>query len=239
VSKPSKSRTEQPGRTFGYVRVSSDMQAEQGQSLDVQQRQLEGWAQMCGRQLDQIVIEPGVSAGIEFAKRPEGSKLWVELRKGDMLVAPKMDRMFRNSRDCLNAVHAMRQRGISFRLLDLGGGMDELTANGQSAFFLQVMVMAAVAEFERDRIGERIRAVKRQQKARGEYLGGKPMFGFTHDADRKLVPDPAQQRELRRIKRLHAEGLSPYKISADLAARGVKLSHVTIRKIIAGRRGTS
>ena len=48
------------------------------------------------------------------------------------------------------------------------------------------------------------------------------------------MPDPAQQRELRRIQRLHAEGLSPYKISADLAERGVKLSHVTIRKIIAG-----
>jgi putative DNA-invertase from lambdoid prophage Rac len=233
VPKPRKSGTEQPSRTFGYVRVSSDMQVEQGQSLDVQRQQLEGWAQMCGRLLDQIVVEPGVSAGIEFAKRPEGGKLWAVLRQGDMLVAPKMDRMFRNSRDCLNAVHAMRQRGISFRLLDLGGGMDELTANGQSAFFLQVM--AAVAEFERDRIGERIRAVKRQQKARGEYLGGTPMFGFTYDTDRKLVPVPDQQRELRRIKRLHAEGLSPYKISADLAERGVKLSHITIRKIIAGR----
>ena len=61
------------------------------------------------------------------------------------------------------------------------------------------------------------------------------MFGFTYGADRKLVPVPEQQRELRRIKRLHAEGLSPYKISADLAERCVKLSHITIRKIIAGR----
>jgi hypothetical protein len=72
----------------------------------------------------------------------------------------------------------------------------------------------------------RIAAANRQEGAR---------VGFTHDADRKLVPDPAQRRELRRIKRLHAEGLSPYKISADLAERGVKLSHITIRKIIAGR----
>jgi hypothetical protein len=34
---------------------------------------------------------------------------------------------------------------------------------------------------------------------------------------------------------LAAEGLSPYKISADLATRDIKLSHVTVRKIIAGR----
>jgi hypothetical protein len=49
------------------------------------------------------------------------------------------------------------------------------------------------------------------------------------------MPVPEQQRELRRIRKLHADGLSPYKISADLASRGVKLSHVTIRKIVAGR----
>ena len=47
---------------------------------------------------------------------------------------------------------------------------------------------------------------------------------------------PEQQKAIRRIQKLAAEGLSPYKISADLAARGVKLSHVTVRKIIAGRR---
>jgi hypothetical protein len=42
----------------------------------------------------------------------------------------------------------------------------------------------------------------------------------------------------RRIQKLAAEGLSPYKISADLAERGVKLSHVTVRKII-GRRAAA
>ena len=53
---------------------------------------------------------------------------------------------------------------------------------------------------------------------------------------RNLVPVPEQQRELHRIRKLAADGLSPYKISADLATRGVKLSHVTIRKIPAASR---
>ena len=86
--------------------------------------------------------------------------------------------------------------------------------------------MSAFAEFER----ERIRATKRAQKARGEYLGGKPPFGYAYDADRKLVPVPEQQNELRRIRTLHAKGFSPYKISDDLAKLDVKLSHVTIQK---------
>jgi len=49
------------------------------------------------------------------------------------------------------------------------------------------------------------------------------------------MPVPEQQRELRRIRKLADDGLSPCQISADLASRGVKLSHVTVRKIIAGR----
>jgi transposase-like protein len=46
---------------------------------------------------------------------------------------------------------------------------------------------------------------------------------------------PEQQKALRRIRQLHADGLSPYKISDDLASRGVKLSHVTVRKIVTAR----
>jgi hypothetical protein len=60
------------------------------------------------------------------------------------------------------------------------------------------------------------------------------MFGFTHNADRKLVTDPTQQRERDGSSGCTLKGCR-HKISADLAARGVKLSHVTIRKIITGR----
>jgi DNA invertase Pin-like site-specific DNA recombinase len=223
-------------RTIAYTRVSTDMQVENGQSLDVQQNTLAGWAQMMGRTLDQVVVEAGVSGGIPFAQRPEGGKLWAELRRGDVLVASKLDRMFRSAVDCLTVAEQLKARGVSLYLLDIGNGGDDLSAgNGQSTFFLQIM--AAVAQFERSRIGERIRATKQAQKSRGEYLGGVAPFGFRHDDQRRLVPIPEQQVELRRIHELAAWGLSPYKIVADLATRGVKLSHVSVRKIIAARRG--
>jgi DNA invertase Pin-like site-specific DNA recombinase len=228
-------------RTIAYTRVSTDTQVENGQSLEVQQHTLAGWAQMMGRTLDQTVVEAGISGGIPFAERPKGRELWAELRKGDVLVASKLDRMFRSAVDCLTVAEQLKARGVSLFLLDIGNGGDDLSAgNGQSTFFLQIM--AAVAQFERSRIGERIRATKQQQKARNEYLGGVPPFGFSYggksgDKVRKLVPIPEQQRELRRIHRLAAEGLSPYRIVADLATRGVKLSHVSVRKIIAARRG--
>jgi DNA invertase Pin-like site-specific DNA recombinase len=141
--------------------------------------------------------------------------------------------MFRSASDCLAVVEAFKSRGVSLFLLDLNGGADDVSGNGIARLFLTIV--SAFAEFERDRIGERIRQTKRAQKARGEYLGGKPPFGFSYDAEHRLVPVPEQQKALRRIRKLADEGLSPYRISADLAERGTKLSHVTVRKIIAGR----
>jgi DNA invertase Pin-like site-specific DNA recombinase len=44
---------------------------------------------------DQVIVEPGISGAIPFGERPEGSKLWADLHKGDTLVAAKLDRMFR------------------------------------------------------------------------------------------------------------------------------------------------
>jgi len=223
-----------PGRCFGYVRVSSDAQVEDGQSLDVQQSQLHGWAQMAGRSIDQMVIEPGVSAGIPFAERPEASKLLATMRRGDTLVGRHMDRLFRDSRDCLNTVHVLKERGISFRLLNLGGGMDELTANGQSRFFLQVM--AAVAELERARIGERIRDTKRAQKSRGEFLGGVPPFGWKvvgEGKDKGLVAVPEQQAVLTRMHALRAEGQSLRAIADQITAEGVPISHMGVKKVLA------
>jgi uncharacterized protein YoaH (UPF0181 family) len=80
----------------------------------------------------------------------------------------------------------------------------------------------------------RIRATKEAQKKRGENRGGVAPFGFTcHHDRRKLVPIPTRQKALRRIRKLHAEGIASHAISADLAKRAINVSHVTITKIVA------
>jgi DNA invertase Pin-like site-specific DNA recombinase len=240
-----------PARTVAYCRVSTEEQSTNGQSLSVQETQLRGWAQMTGRQLDQVVYEV-VSGGTQFVKRPEGGKLVAELRKGDVLAVSKLDRFSRNLFDCLLTAQEFQKRGISLFLLDVGAS-DPVTGNGQSKLFLSML--GAFAEFERDRIRERIKATKVRQRQMGQYSGGHRQFGWTVDADRQLVAHrqfgwtvdadrqlvavPEEQRAIRRIAELHAQGLSPYKIAADLKERGTPVSHVTIRKIIAGRQGAS
>ena len=78
---PDRARTRRPrgaapcpgGRIYGYTRVSTDMQAEHGQWLELQRDQLDGWAKMTQRRIDHLIVEAGVSGSIPFAKRPEGA----------------------------------------------------------------------------------------------------------------------------------------------------------------------
>jgi DNA invertase Pin-like site-specific DNA recombinase len=157
------------GRVFGYARVSTSEQSTNGQSLATQQRQLEGWAQMQDIRLDKVVIET-ISGGVEFAKRPEGGKLLAELRRGDVLAVTKLDRFSRNLFDCLGVSEMLQERGVSLYLLDVNPS-DPVTGNGMSKLFMSML--GAFSEFERSRIGERIREIKQQQKARGEFTGAR------------------------------------------------------------------
>ncbi len=168
---------------YGYCRVSTARQANEGESLEVQRRQIKGYADMHGLALDGIVIEEGVSGSVPVVERPAAGPLFAKLSKGDVVVAPKLDRLFRSALDALQVVAELKARGVALHLLDLGG---DISGNGLSKLFLTIA--AAFAEAERDRIRERIGQVKADQKARGRYLGGKVPFGFRRGEDGELVP---------------------------------------------------
>jgi hypothetical protein len=74
-------------------------QADEGESLDVQQRQLAGYAQMNGLTIDRVFVERGVSGSKPIADRPQGAALLAALQPGDVLITPKLDRMFRSALD--------------------------------------------------------------------------------------------------------------------------------------------
>ena len=187
---------------YGYCRVSTDRQANEGESLGVQERQLQGYATMQGMKLDRIFVERGVSGSIPLADRPEGAALLAGLQPGDVIVSPKLDRVFRSALDALQQTEALRARGVSLHLLDLGG---DIAGNGLSRLFMTIA--AAFAELERDRIRERITQVKRDQKARGRFLGGtRPPFGFRAGSGGELVPDDAEQAAIASAKRMRGRG---------------------------------
>ena len=95
-------------------------------------------------------------------------------------------------------------------------------------------IAAAFAELERDRIRERITQVKRDQKARGRFLGGtRPPFGFRAGDGGGLVPDDAEQLAIGKAKRMRGRGKGLRYIAGKLALDGHRLNPESVRRMLA------
>lgn len=213
---------------IGYARVSTARQAHDGESLDVQRRQIEGHAMVHGLVLDEVVVEEGVSGSVPVNERPKGGSLFSRLQSGDVVIAAKLDRLFRSALDALQVVENLKARNVRLHLIDLGG---DIAGNGLSKLFLTIA--AAFAEAERDRIRERIATVKADQKVRGRYLGGKVPFGYRVSAEGQLVPEPVQQEAIREIlhqRRVHNAPLR--QIASHISQHGLKISHVGVANVL-------
>jgi DNA invertase Pin-like site-specific DNA recombinase len=189
---------------YGYARVSTVTQVKEGESLETQKLQIQSYAISKGLELDatNIFVEAGVSGGIEFANRPEGSKLTQLVTTGDIIIFPKLDRAFRNTRNALNVLHDMKEHKVSIHFIDLGG---DVTGNGIGAIVFTIL--SAFATFERERIATRIREVKQVQKAQGKFTGGRRPFGF-EVIDGVKVVKPEEQKVISRMKQLRTKGKS-------------------------------
>jgi putative DNA-invertase from lambdoid prophage Rac len=214
--------------TYGYVRVSTDRQADEGESLGTQQRTIEGYAMMHGLTLDGIFVERGVSGSKPLGERPEGARLLKILQPGDVLITPKLDRMFRSALNALDVLGQLQKRGICLHMIDLGG---DVTGNGISK--LVFTILSAVAEAERDRIRERIKDVKADQRKRRRYLGGTVPFGWRVGGGGELVEHPEEQAAIRRARELRGQGLSLRAIAGALNENGIRISHEGVKNILA------
>ena len=214
---------------FGYIRVSTLQQANEGESLETQLRQIQSYSVLKGFDipLENFITEKGVSGSLEFEKRPEGGRLFNQLASGDVLIFSKLDRAFRNTRNALNTLHELKQRGISVHFIDLGG---DVTNDGIGSVIFTIL--SAFATFERERIATRIREVKQVQKAEGKFLGGFTRFGYRVSEDR-LEKDTDQQKIINEMKDMRRRGMSLRRISSWLdKAHQIKMSHSTVSTFV-------
>ena len=214
---------------YGYVRVSTVTQAREGESLEAQRRQVTSYAASKGLELppENVFVEAGVSGGIEFQERPEGAKLLAQMVAGDMVIFPKLDRAFRNTRNALNVLHELKGRGISVHFIDLGG---DVTGNGVGAIVFTIL--SAFATFERERIATRIREVKQLKKAQGKFTGGRRAFGY-NVTDGVKVPREDEQVVIRQMVKMRESGAT-YRQLADWMAstQERKMSFMGVKKTL-------
>lgn len=194
---------------YGYRRVSTSKQANEGESLDVQQRKLSGWGVMQGEELTSMFTDEGVSGSTRLGERKAGGEMLTRLKAGDTIVATKLDRLFRSSLDALQTVKDMQRRKIKIHIIELG----EITGNGVAKVFMTIA--AAFAEFEREQIAERVSDVKRDQRDRGKYLGGKVPFGFAVRYELQagkrvsiMEPVPEEQLIISEVRKIRKTGKS-------------------------------
>jgi putative DNA-invertase from lambdoid prophage Rac len=215
---------------YGYTRVSTLTQAREGESLETQKRQIVSYAISKGFELpeENIFVEAGVSGGVEFGSRPIGAKLNELVQSGDLIIFPKLDRAFRNTRNALNVLHEMKERAVHVHFIDLGG---DVTGNGIGAIIFTIL--SAFATFEKERIATRIREVKQIKKAQGKFTGGKAGFGYeVLDGVKKAKKD--EQKVISEMRRLKTRGKSYRYIASWLKAKkGVEISFMGVKGILA------
>lgn len=217
---------------YGYVRVSTVTQAREGESLEAQRRQVTSYAAAKGYDLPDecVFVEAGVSGSTEFQDRPEGSRLFQIVQSGDLVIFPKLDRAFRNTRNALNVLHELKGRGVSVHFIDLGG---DVTGNGVGAIVFTIL--SAFATFERERIAARIREVKQLKKAQGKFTGGRRAFGYDV-IDGVKVPREDEQAVIRQMRAMRDAGAGYREIAEwmkntherGLSFMGVKRVLVTV-----------
>lgn len=191
---------------YGYCRVSTEEQARDGNSLSAQERRILGYAMQNDWCLSRCFVEAGTSGSVPLADRLEGARLLALVQPGDVIVTPRMDRMFRSSTDALVTLDELKKQRVSLHMIDLGG---DVLGNGIGK--LVFTILAAVADNERERIAERIREVKRDMSQRGLHSGGERPFGYDIVREgklRHLVPNDAEQQAIAEMRAARARGAS-------------------------------
>jgi DNA invertase Pin-like site-specific DNA recombinase len=176
----------------GYARVSTD-----GQTLDVQVRELKSAG--AGS-----VFKEKVSGAVSH--RAQLKRALSSIGRGDVLLVTRLDRLARSTRDLLNTLAAVAEKGAGFRSLR-DTWADTTTPHGR----LMLTVLAGLAEFERELIRTRTGEGRERAKARGVRMGRKP----------KLTPHQRREALARR------EAGEPL---VDIA-RTYAVSHSTISRL--------
>lgn len=199
-------------KLVGYVRVSSESQAD-NTSLSEQRKKLEAYCYAFGHELVQVYEEVG--SGKDAEHRPQFQAALETVRTtADGIVAVKLDRIARNTRDVLALVEdTLQPKNKALVLLDLQ--VDTSTPTGR----MILTVMAAVATLERDVINERTQGGRKAKAEQGGYAYGSPKFG-TQAVEGQLVADEKEQEVIELIRRHRKSGKSFQEIADYLNENG-------------------
>lgn len=221
-----------------YDRVSTDIQAQHGLSLDTQKELLTEYALSHGYEIVDYYADEGLTARKKLQNRKEFMRLLDDVRDGkiDLVLVTKLDRWFRNVKDYHNTQAILEEHHCNWKtVLE---DYDTSTADGQ----LKINIMLAVAQNESDRTSERIKVVFEHKKKNQEHLSGPIPFGYRVE-DKRLVKNENSRMVTEDIFRQYFACLSKRKTIAyiqhrykDQAPTANQISRMLSSEIYAGMR---
>ena len=219
---------------YAYIRVSTELQAAEGISLDAQRARIAAWCELNDYVLADVFVDAGIS-GKRADNRPALQAALAAVKSGSALVVYSLSRLARSTKDTIAIGERLEKVGAD--LVSLSEKIDTTSAAGKMIF----RMLAVMAEFERDVISERTTTAMAHKRRKGERISSKIPFGFDlADDGVSLVENPQEQTILRKIADLRAQGLSLRAIADDLTNCGIptkeggtKWKHTTIARILA------
>jgi len=221
-------------RAIGYVRVSTDEQARDGVSLEVQQAKIKGYCDLYGLNLTDTITDAGESS--KTLNRP-GIKYVLEhldVQAAECVVIAKLDRLTRSVSDWQYLIDRYFCEKAGKRLCSVNDSIDTHSASGR----LVLNILMSVAQWEREAISERTREALGHKIKNGERCG-RVRYGYTLAADEKtLVEDREEFLILVEMRILRGNGWNYREIANHLnrnckpCRTGKLWSHSTVRCIL-------
>jgi site-specific DNA recombinase len=204
-------------KSVGYIRVSTEEQVKDGESLQRQEALICAEAARQSWELIAVLRDEGVSGGKPASKRPGFAALvaMVKAKAANIVVVADLSRLSRSQKDTLIFLEDVCGPAKA-RLFTLDKGfVENKTVSGT----MDLTLKALLAEVYRKEISEKTLRAMQYKRQRSEKLGGDVPFGFVA-VDGKLVPNDTEQRVIGIVRKQRQRGFSLRKIAAKLQKIG-------------------
>ena len=202
-------------KVIGYVRVSSLVQKEKGNSIPNQIEKIESYCKLNGYELVDILKDDGIS-GMSKSKRKDYLKLIdiMEDRNIGGVVVNDLSRIGRKMSDVVEFVDLVKKKQIEFHSIKEG------INNVSNVGGLIINILSSINQFEVEMLRNRISEVKQYKKSKN-LVYGNLIYGKSKDGNR-LIDNIDELKTIKYMKYLRKKGYSYFKISDRLNKRNIK-----------------